>query len=213
MILRNFVVFEGIDGTGTTTQLARLKERYRESLHTENIPAVFTCEPTDGEIGKLIRKALKGDFAYTADTMARLFAADRGEHIFGKGGIGELTREGTAVFSDRYFFSSLAYQGEAGDGELPLKLNGEFPLPEYLFYFDIDPDIAMDRVEKRAGTLEIYEKRAFQKKVRARYLEIVAGYERTDPDMTIIRIDATRSIEEIADIIWSIAKNLPKIGV
>jgi dTMP kinase len=212
MLLRNFVVFEGIDGTGTTTQLDRLKARYAERFSGEKVPVFFTCEPTGSEIGKLVRKGLKGDPEFTPDTMARLFAADRGEHIYGKDGIVSHLKEGYAVYSDRYFFSSLAYQGSAGDPDLPRALNRDFPLPEYLFFFDIDPDAAMDRVERRALPLEIYEKREFQKRVRERYLEVIADYERSESEMRVIRIDAARPIDEIAEKIWSIAQNLPKIG-
>ena len=210
MILRNFAVFEGIDGTGTTTQLNRLKQQYA-SIPGGSEQVLFTCEPTAGEIGRLIRRALRGELAYTPDTMARLFAADRGEHLDGADGIRAQLASGKAVFSDRYLFSSLAYQGEAGDPGLPLLLNSAFPLPEYLFFFDIDPDTAMDRVESRSDTLEIYEKRDFQAKVRARYLDLIAAFEKSDPEMHVIRIDATETVDAIAAKIWSIARNLPKI--
>ena len=211
MILRNFVVFEGIDGTGTTTQIGELKSRYETLFKGKNIPVVFTCEPTSGEIGKCIRRALRGELTFTPDTMARLFASDRGEHLFGEGGIKAELDSGKAVFSDRYIFSSLAYQGEAGTPELPLLLNQDFPLPEYLFFFDIESDLSMDRVEKREGTLEIYEKREFQKKVRSRYLDIIDRFEKTETDMHVIRIDASLPVGIIAEKIWSIARNLPKI--
>jgi len=211
MTVPNFVVFEGIDGTGTTTQLRILEEKYREAHGADRAQTVFTCEPTSGEIGKLIRRCLKGELAYTQDTIARLFAADRGEHIHGKGGILELCAQGKAVFSDRYLFSSLAYQGEAGANSLAELLNRDFPLPEYLFFFDIDPEISMNRVESRSTDLEIYERRDFQKKVRERYLEIVAEAEKNETGMKVIRIDATESVDEIARKIWRIACNLPKI--
>jgi len=209
MILRNFIVFEGIDGTGTTTQLERLKERFGEREAGRRVH--FTCEPTGSPIGKLIRSGLRGELVLTPDTMARLFAADRGEHISGKGGIVELCGAGNAVISDRYLFSSLAYQGISGDPALPERLNRDFPLPEYLFFFDLDPDQAMDRVERRAGTLEIYEKRDFQRKVRERYLEIIDRYERKEPEMRVIRIDAALPIGTIAGKIWSIVSELPKL--
>lgn len=212
MILRNFIVFEGTDGTGTTTQLNKLKSRYL-SKEKECAPLVhFTCEPTSGEIGRLIRSALKEELHFTPATMARLFSADREEHLYGKNGISSLLCQGYAVYSDRYLFSSLAYQGEECSEGLPFMLNKSFPLPEYLFFFDIDPDIAMTRVEKRAGIREIYETSDFQKRVRARYHAIVANFEQSEPEMTVIRIDATSSVESIAEKIWSIAENLPKIG-
>lgn len=212
MILRNFIVFEGIDGTGTTTQIERLKDHYTLEYGNTPAPVQFTCEPTSGEIGKLIRRALRKDISFTPDTMARLFAADRGEHLYGENGIVSLINSGKAVYSDRYLFSSLAYQGLEGNSQLPHVLNKEYPLPEYLFFFDIDPDIAMDRVEKRAQGLEIYEKREFQKMVRMRYLDIIQKFEQNEPSMKVIRIDASSPIDIIAEKIWSIARNLPKIS-
>jgi dTMP kinase len=211
MILRNFAVFEGIDGTGTTTQLNMLRDSYDRNASGEKSPVWFTCEPTSGEIGRLIRRALSGEIALSGDAMARLFAADRAEHIYGAGGIVERLDSGMAVFSDRYLFSSLAYQGETVSTELPRKLNEDFPLPEILFFFDLDPDAAMERVERRAGKLEIYEKRDFQRKVRARYLETVDRFEREEPAMRVIRIDAALPVRSIAEKIWSIASFLPKL--
>ena len=211
MILHNFIVFEGIDGTGTTTQLEMLTARFASKDIKLTKKIHFTCEPTSGEIGKLIRRALRGEIQFTPDTMARLFASDRSEHIFGTGGIRDLVASGYAVFSDRYLFSSLAYQGEAGNPDLPAALNRDFPLPEYLFYFDLHPSIAMERVVKRAGTLEIYEKHEFQMKVHARYLDIISHYKQAEPAMTVVHIDASQPIDAIAEKIWSIAGNLPKI--
>lgn len=211
MILRNFAVFEGIDGTGTTTQLNLLRDSFDRNAAGEKSPVWFTCEPTSGEIGRLIRRALSGEIELSGDAMARLFAADRAEHIYGSGGIVERLDSGLAVFSDRYLFSSLAYQGETVSPELPRKLNEDFPLPEFLFLFDLDPDAAMERVERRAGKLEIYEKRDFQRKVRARYLETVDRFEREEPALRVIRIDAALPVGTIAEKIWSIASLLPKL--
>lgn len=213
MILSNFCVFEGIDGTGTSTQIKELEKRCRE----HGIPAWFTCEPTGGEIGKIIRRALSGNLCFTPDTMARLFAADRGEHIQGRGGIEEHLREGELVVSDRYLFSSLAYQGSSGDASLPAALNASFPLPELLFFFDLDHDAAMDRVEKRASDsggqepreLEIYERRDFQRQVRERYRTLLPQFALEEPRMKIVTLDAAQPIGTIAEIIWSEVGKLP----
>lgn len=111
MILKNFVVFEGLDGTGTTSQIRLLQEAFASRGRQDAV--LFTCEPTDGSIGKLIREALSGTVDFDAQTIAYLFGADRCEHIHGKEGILAQLRAGKAVFSDRYLFSSLAYQGLA----------------------------------------------------------------------------------------------------
>lgn len=200
MILKNFIVFEGIDGSGTSTQIKRLAERF-------NKDEVFvTAEPTSGETGKFLRKMLKGDFQVDEKTAAFLFAADRCEHIFGKDGIISQTEKGKTVISDRYFFSSLAYQSVSCGKELPELLNSVFPLPEILFYFKINPETSISRVNSRGETKEIYEKISFQKKTAELYDSIINEYKnRKNSGMKIIEVDAAKSIEEISDFIW---KNL-----
>lgn len=209
MILRNFAVFEGIDGTGTTTQLRELEKRFSSRKHA----VWFTAEPTGGDTGKLIRKLLSGDSRVHPDTMAHLFAADRCEHVYGTGGIEEQIAHGRAVFTDRYIFSSLAYQGTTGDPNLPANLNKGFPLPEYLFFFEIDPSLSMARIQSRGEATEIYEKEPFQRLVQDRYREILNQYAAEEPGMKVIHIDATRPIGEITEKIWSIVSDMPKLGV
>lgn len=193
MILKNFIVFEGIDGAGTSTQIKKL---------VENNSATFfaTAEPTKNETGKFLRRMLGGEFSVDEKTNAYLFAADRCEHIFGKGGVKELIDSGKIVVSDRYFFSSLAYQSISCGKELPRLLNSPFPLPEYLFYFEINPEISLSRVNARNEKKEIYEKIEIQKKIAEMYDEVIKEYEETSAQtgMKIIRIDASKSIDEIS---------------
>lgn len=207
MILRNFVVFEGLDGTGTTTQLKELEKRFRNV----NRPVHFTAEPTDRETGKIVRKVLSGSVAVEPETLARLFAADRGEHVYGTDGILSHLESGKAVFTDRYVFSSLAYQSLSCDPLLVKTLNEPFPLPELLFFFDIDPELAMTRVHTRGAGKEIFETTEFQQRVRDKYREILDHYGTTEPGMTIVRINAAESIETITENIWSLVENLPKL--
>ena len=148
MILKNFIVFEGIDGAGTSTQIKKLIER-------DTTRFVPTAEPTSNETGKFLRRMLGGEFTVDEKTNAYLFAADRCEHIFGKGGVQELCESGKIVVSDRYFFSSMAYQSVSCGEELPKLLNSPFPLPEYLFYFVINPEISLGRVTARGEKKEI----------------------------------------------------------
>ena len=168
-------------------------------------------EPTSNGIGTLIRSALQGSCKFAPETMTRLFAADRYEHIYGEGGIEFALNAGKAVFSDRYIFSGLAYQSAAGAGELAKAQNEAFPLPEYLFFFDLPVDISMDRVLGRSNVLEIYEEPSFQQKVRKEYLNIIEFYKQQEPDMKIITVDGLSPIDEIQEKIWSIVKDLPKI--
>ena len=198
MILKNFIVFEGIDGAGTSTQIKKICEKN---------PQIFfqTAEPTSLETGKFLRRMLGGEFSVDEKTNSFLFAADRAEHLYGKNGIIEQINNGKTVISDRYLFSSLAYQSISCGEELPKLLNSTFPLPEILFFFEIDPEISLKRVDSRNEKKEIYEKIETQKKIAMEYEKIISEYENNPScTMKIIRIDATKSIEEISETISKI---------
>lgn len=202
MVLQNFIVFEGIDGAGTSTQIKKILASNPEKYYA-------TAEPTSSEIGKFLRRMLSGEFTVDEKTNAYLFAADRCEHIYGKDGIISQINKGKIVVSDRYFFSSLAYQSASCGKEIPSLINSPFPLPQYLFYFQIDPEISLARVNSRQGKKEIYEKIEIQKKIAQLYEKTISEYE-NDPDlretMKIIRIDASKSIEEIELLIQNTLK-------
>ena len=206
MILKNFIVFEGIDGAGTSTQIKKLVERGNTERGEGNF--VATAEPTTGETGRFLRRMLGGEFKVDEKTNAYLFAADRCEHIFGKNGVKELCESGKIVVSDRYFFSSMAYQSVSCGDELPKLLNSPFPLPEYLFYFVINPEISLGRVTSRGEKKEIYETIEKQKKIAAQYEKVISEYEKTTTEsgMKIIRIDAEKDIESISEEIWKSLK-------
>ncbi len=201
MILNNFIVFEGIDGSGTSTQLKLLKQN--------NPDFEITAEPTSTETGKFLRRMLGGEFKVDEKTNAYLFAADRCQHLYGEGGIIELTEKGKIVVSDRYFFSSMAYQSATCGTELPALLNSPFPLPQILFYFVINPEISLSRVTARNEKKEIYEKIELQRKIADMYEKVISSYEKDSENnhMKVVRIDATKSIEEIEHIINETIKN------
>lgn len=203
MVLKNFIVFEGIDGSGTSTQIKKLEEFFPQKI-------IATAEPTKNETGKFLRKMLSGEFSVDEKTASYLFAADRCEHLYGKNGIIENLKNDKIVVSDRYFFSSLAYQSVTCGKELPKLLNSPFPLPEYLFYFEINPEISLNRVNSRGEKKEIYENLEIQKKTANLYDEIISEYENDKSHkMRIIRLDASKSIEEISQKIREIL-NLTK---
>jgi len=201
-IIPNFLVFEGGDGSGTTTQLNLLSERLKGKK-----PAFFpTFEPTGGQIGKLIRAALKKEIALKPDTLAMLFAADRNEHLYGPDGIVEHASRGELVASDRYVLSSLVYQGiECGD-DLPKSLNALFPAPQTLIFLDVDPEIALQRMKNRAER-EIYEYREFQVLVREKYKSLLGSYSNAGVRVEIV--DASQTVQEVAERVWSIASQMP----
>ena len=197
MVLKNFIVFEGIDGSGTSTQIKLLQQSNPQKYFS-------TAEPTDLPTGRFLRKMLKGEFTVDEKTNSYLFAADRCEHIYGKEGIISKINEGKTVISDRYFFSSLAYQASGGAKETAELVNSTFPLPEYLFYFEITPQISLSRVEKRNSSKEIYETLEKQLKIASEYEKVISFYEKKSCGMKIIRIDASKTIEQIAEEIQTI---------
>ena len=195
MVLENFIVFEGIDGAGTSTQIKKIVESNPEKY-------VATAEPTTNETGKFLRRMLAGEFKVDEKTSSYLFAADRCEHIYGEKGVINMLKQGKTVVSDRYFFSSLAYQSVSCGKELPRLVNSPFPLPEYLFYFDINPEISLARVTSRGEKTEIYEQIDMQKKTAALYEEVISEYEADKSSgMKFIRVDATKSNDEVAAFI------------
>ncbi|MDR2135185.1 MAG: dTMP kinase [Treponema sp.] len=206
-ILRNFAVFEGLDGSGTSTQMEMLKRRFEDGAALP--PLYATAEPTGGETGLLIRRALKGEPALLGETMARLFAADRGEHLYGAGGIAERARRGELVVCDRYVPSSLAYQGIECGEELPRALNSPFPAPELILFFDLDPRAAGERIRGRKER-EIYERADFQLKVRDRYLGLLPFFR--SQGSAVVRIDAALGREEVAEQVWAALRNMPIMG-
>ena len=158
---QKFVVLEGLDGSGTTTQLNLLKEYCRE----RKIPCWTTFEPSNGFIGQAARAVLEKRETVHPLTLAQLFAADRREHL------GEIENHLAAdewVFCDRYFYSSLAYQSLDIPYETVLELNRDFPHPDFCLYLECSVETSSLRRGKR-GSQDIYEKERLQKIVSENY--------------------------------------------
>ncbi len=197
-IITNFIVFEGLDGSGTTTQTNLLKEHFSNG----GVPCRSDCEPTKGFIGKTIRKVLKGEESVAPGTLAKLFAADRHEHLYNEQeGILAVCGKGVKVISDRYLFSSLAYQSMRFGFERVLLLNESYPLPEYLFFLDVPEHICRDRLSVREE-LEIFEDTSLQQQIRDNYLKAVSLY--ADTGIKVHHLDGTLPRDELAKIIWSL---------
>ena len=201
-IIPNFVVFEGGDGSGTTTQLSLLTNRFKNIQKPVFFPAF---EPTDMPTGKLIRAALKKEITFKPETLCFLFASDRNEHLYGQNGIVERCARGELVVCDRFVLSSLVYQGIECGYDLPNALNSRFPAPEITFFFDVKPETALERLKNRES-IELYEYLDFQEKVREKYISLIEKYGKT---LRIEIIDASKSEQEVADQVWSIISGMP----
>jgi dTMP kinase len=171
-----FIVLEGIDGSGTTTQAARLVAE----LGRRGTRAVATCEPTSGPVGKFIRSALKGELTAEAgaphalpwSSMALLFAADRLDHV--ESVIAPALRDGVVVVCDRYVLSSLAYQSTTSpEGERAVPwiraLNSQALRADLTIVLDVADDVARARRERRGGKPELFEVNDLQRRLAAVY--------------------------------------------
>lgn len=196
-VLAGFYVFEGIDAAGTTTQAKRLAA----FLEQKNI-ASFTFEPTDRPIGRVIRDYLTGIDGADARTLSLLFAADRNEHIeHPENGIRARIGRGERVVSDRYLFSSLAYQGTLDDFSFVERINARFPLPEHLFFIDTPVEEADRRLNSRESR-DRFENRPLQERVHQQYRAIISDFEKTA--VCVHKIDGSRDPDSIFDEIRSI---------
>lgn len=194
-ILRNFWVLEGLDGAGTTTQLKKL-EQY---MNDRNLPVFRTAEPTIYETGRFIRRVLSGEVRVPQSTVAYLFAADRDNHLNNpEYGIRAHLAQGRTVISDRYFFSSFAYQSIGFDPETVLMLNSRFPFPELVLYVDTPVADCLSRIDSRGGDKEIYEKLEYQTAVHDNYEKLFSSL---PEGCRLIRVDGTLSREEIFNIL------------
>jgi dTMP kinase len=196
-VLSGFFVLEGIDGAGTTTQLRRLEAR----ASAQGLALRADCEPTPYPAGVLIRQILRREVQAHPGTMARLFAADRQQHVEGTGGIRETVISGVKVLSDRYLFSSLAYQSLECGWDVIDGLNQGFPLPEALFFLDIEVDTAQQRINSRGEGRELYDDASVQERVRQGYHRSIAEAEAQG--LEVHRLDARLSIEALTDSIWA----------
>jgi len=196
-VLQGFFVLEGIDGAGTTTQLRRVEARAR----AEGLALRADCEPTPHPVGVLIRSILRHQVDAHPAALAPLFAADRRQHLDGAGGVREAVAAGTRVLSDRYFFSSLAYQSQDLPWDEVWGLNAPFPLPEALFWFEVPVSEAQARIDRRGLAREKFEDAPTQEKIRAAYLRALAETEAQG--LEVVRLDASLSIEALTDSIWA----------
>ena len=196
--MSKFIVFEGIAGAGKTTQIKLLSAR----LKKRGIECYITAEPTDMPSGKLIREALSGRVKTTTAEMADMFAHDRVIHNKDEEkGIDAHLNDGITVISDRYYYSSLAYQGSELGFETVAALNLDNPdirTPDICLFLDLSPEKSLERIGKRADTpTEIYENYDYLEKTRRMFFDVFERLRARGEHIEII--DASGSAEEISD--------------
>lgn len=194
-----FIAFEGIDGSGKSTQVKLLKEKLEES----GLKVYTTCEPTDGPMGKMIRDMFNGRAEADHRIIAALFVADRLDHLLNKkNGILKMLAEGYTVITDRYYLSSYAYQSPYIDLDWVIKANSlsaGLLRPDLNIYIDISPEMSIERLNKGRTSTELYETLDNLTTVRTKYLEII-GLLKDEEE--ILSVDGDRTHEAIAHEIW-----------
>lgn len=198
-----FIAFEGIDGSGKSTQSALLIQKLRQ----EGIPCYATMEPTDAPIGSLIRQVMTGRVKTDNKAVAALFAADRLDHLLNEvDGIVSKIESGVTVVTDRYYFSSYAYNSVHMPMEWVIKANEQSSAilrPSVTVYIDIDPDTALDRIAKNRFRQELFEKKSMLVKVRDNYMK---AFKLLEKDEKVFIVDGNRPQEEIAEAVWNAAR-------
>ncbi len=200
-----FIVIEGLDGSGKSTQiklLAKELERRGEKVH-------ITAEPQNYETGAYIRRILSESLDRNMYLQAALFLADRLEHITNaECGIGKYLDEGYTVICDRYYYSSFAYQGTESDIDWVMDINLKCPemlVPDICIFLDVNPDICKERIDTSRDGAELYEKDIeLMRKIRRNFLDV---FDRLSEKENIKIINANRELLEIQeDIIKAITK-------
>ena len=189
------IVLEGIDGSGKSSHANLLTER----LAREGYPVVRTFEPTDGDIGVLLRRYLKGEIVASERTIAALFLADRLDHIQKKGGLLDLLEAGQIVVCDRYLYSSIAYNCASEGIEWVASLNRtahDLLRPDLVVYLDLPLSVMETRLMHR-NYKEIYETVAHQRKVIERYQQAFAVW-----DDDVVKVDCNRAKADVAEDVW-----------
>ena len=193
-----FIVFDGMDGTGKTTQMRLLCDR----LTSLGMETVLTCEPSTSPDGQALRRALSGKEPANNSRMAALFLLDRIGH---NAEIAGWMAEGKTVISDRYYYASMAYQGQGDDFEWVARMNLDCPhikKPDGAILLDMNPEDSMARIRANRQTdeLEIYETVAQQEKIRARFARVTEYLK--DRDL-ILTVNAAGTVEEVAERVWA----------
>ena len=200
-----FIAFEGIDGSGKSTQIQLLKDRIMQ----KGIRCYQTCEPSAGPIGSMTRQILTGRMKADSRVIATMFAADRLDHLLNEvDGIAAKVNGGITVLTDRYYFSSYAYHSVDVPMDWVIKTNEESAKvlrPDLTVFIDIDADTAMERITKNRFHTELFEKKSRLEKVRDNYFK---AFEILKEEENVIIVNGNKTPEEISEEIWKTVQGL-----
>lgn len=188
------IAFEGIDGSGKSTQIKYLANHLKET----GVSVELTCEPTNQYIGRIIRDIFNHRLNATQETIAGLFVADRLEHILNpeNGMLKHL--ESGHVLTDRYYFSSYAYHGVHVDMDWVMQSNAmavKNARADAHFFIDVSPELALERIQSNRTHVEMYETLDNLKRVRDKYFE---AFEKMKDSENIVILDGDQNAQDLA---------------
>lgn len=201
-----FIVFEGIDGAGKTTQVRLLAD----ALENMGKRVYITAEPTSMPTGRDLRRVLSGEVKKSDSEIAAMFALDRMAHNLDPiDGIEKMISDGYVIICDRYYYSSLAYQGSCIDYDWVKSLNVNCPdirRPDLCIFLDLAPEESMRRIGRGRDSTEIYENIDTLSRVRASFMRVFDDLASSD-DIEII--DASGTVEDVsAKVVCAVSQRL-----
>lgn len=201
-----FVVFEGLDGAGTTTQTRILASTLAE--RRPDLKTMASAEPSAGPAGAIIRQVLRHrirgtdcfgvDKAFDPGALALLFAADRLDHYSCE--IKPILEQGGVAISDRYKLSSLAYQALDMPFDWVASINRMAPEPDIMFFLDVNPETAWQRVSHNRIQREIFEVPDLLRRVHRNYQDALSKIDRKP----IVVIKGDEPVDRIAEMVWTV---------
>lgn len=194
-----FFALEGIDGSGKSTQLKLLAQKLEAAGH----PCRRTCEPTGGPMGKLLRQVLTGQIQCDSRVVAPLFVADRLDHLLNREtGICQALEQGITVLTDRYYFSSYAYQSVDLPLEWVIEANrpcAEILRPTATLFIDVTPELALERITQNRESTELFETKDRLTRTREQYFR---AFEAQKEAERVIILPGDKVVEELAQDIF-----------
>jgi len=193
-----FIVFEGIDGSGLSTQSYLLKEY----LLKTKAKVLLTKEPTNGMIGMLIKNTLRKRINFDDATLALLFAADRMDHL---ANINFYAYD--YVISDRYYISNFAYQSQTIDLNFLIEINRYARKPDKVIFLEVKPETCIERITNNRECIELYENIEQLKLIKENYLKILE-YLKIKFDLDVVFVNGNKNIEEVRKDILDIFNHI-----
>ncbi|MEA1993764.1 MAG: dTMP kinase [Euryarchaeota archaeon] len=185
-----FIVFEGIDGSGLTTQSHRLGAYFEK----RGKKTFLTKEPTNNPIGKIIRDVLSGSHRIDQEALALLFAADRSEHMK------DIKKnQDSVIVCDRYCFSNFAYQMLQVELGYLMEINSPFLKPDLTIFLDVPPRVCKKRIDENRDHIEIFEHEETLERIRENYLQIITLFE--EKGYAITKVDGDRNMKDVHEAV------------